>query len=269
LQAGHQVVLHARSENRLAEVVDLVERGAVAVVGDLAVAAQTRSVAKQVNQVGQMDAMIHNAGVYTGADIPAVNVVAPYLLTALIGRPSRLVYLSSGMHRGGRPALRGLNPATAGRLMSYSDSKLLVTTLAAAVAQRWPSVITNAVDPGWVPTRMGGPSATDDLELGHVTQAWLAVSGEAAARTSGGYWYHQRRQSAHPAVSDPDFQDMIIDGLAELTGVAFPVDALPPSCCREGRRSLSWLRCSAAGAHRCCRCRQASPGPACGGAEPR
>lgn len=221
LDEGHQVVLHARTSDRLAEVADLVERGATATSGDLSNPDGSRQVADQVNRLGRMDAVIHNAGVYRGPDILAVNVVAPYLLTALIERPSRLIYLSSGMHRGGIPSLRGLDPAS-GRSVSYSDSKLLVTTFAAALARRWPDVLVNSVDPGWVPTRMGGPGATDDLRLGHVTQVWLAVSSEPEALTSGRYWYHQRRQEPHRAVRDPSFQDELLAALEHLTGVALP-----------------------------------------------
>lgn len=216
---GHQVVLHARHPDRLGEVGDLVDSGAAAVTGDLSSREETRNVAGQVNRLGRMDAVIHNAGVNTGPDILAVNVVAPYLLTVLIERPSRLVYLSSGMHRGGRLSVRGLDAVHAGASMSYSDSKLLVTTLAAAIARQWPDVLANAVDPGWVPTRMGGPGARDDLKLGHVTQAWLAVSTEPAALTTGGYWYHQEQQPAHPAVHDLQFQDQLMVTLQRLTGV--------------------------------------------------
>jgi NAD(P)-dependent dehydrogenase (short-subunit alcohol dehydrogenase family) len=223
LDQGHEVVIHARSQARLTEAGDLVARGAAAVVGDLSNVEEARGVADQVNQLGHMDAVIHNAGVYTGPQILAVNVIAPYLLTALIGRPARLVYLSSGMHRGGRATVHGLGTAgPRGAAVSYSDSKLFVTTLAAAVARRWPEVLSNAVDPGWVPTRMGGPGAPDDLELGHVTQAWLAVSTDAAARTSGGYWYHQRQHPPHPAVRDERFQDQLVDALARFTGVGLP-----------------------------------------------
>lgn len=121
-------------------------------------------------------------------------------------RPQRLVYLSSGSHFSGRPSLASVD--WSGRQAgSYSDSKLFVTTLAAAVARLWPDVFSNAVDPGWVPTRMGGPGAPDDLQLGHLTQEWLATSDDTGARTSGGYWYHQRRLDPHPAVHDPGFQD--------------------------------------------------------------
>src|SRR3954464_15074163 len=102
LGVGHEVIIHARSPERLAAVRDLVGLGASPVLGDLADVHQTRAVADQVNQLGRLDAVIHNAGVYRGPQIMPVNVVAPYLLTALTHRPQRLVYLSSGMHRSGR-----------------------------------------------------------------------------------------------------------------------------------------------------------------------
>jgi NAD(P)-dependent dehydrogenase (short-subunit alcohol dehydrogenase family) len=218
LDDGHHVVVHARSQERLAAVAELLDRGAAPVAGDLADLEQTRDVAEQVNRLGRMDAVIHNAGVYTGRTILPVNVAAPYLLTALIERPRRLVYLSSGMHRGGRADLAGLDWTGRSVTGSYSDSKLFVATLSAAVARIWPSVVSNAVDPGWVPTRMGGPNAPDDLRLGHSTQAWLAVSDDPDTLTTGGYWYHQRLQKPHPAVHDLHFQDRLLDSLARFTG---------------------------------------------------
>jgi NAD(P)-dependent dehydrogenase (short-subunit alcohol dehydrogenase family) len=157
LDDGHGVVVHVRNADRLAAVRDLVDRGANAVTGDLADLDQTRDVAAQVNRLGAMDAVIHNAGVMSSPDVMKVNVIAPYLLTALIDRPQRLIYLSSGMHRGGRADLGRLDGG------SYSDSKLFVTTLAMAVARIWPVVYSHGVDPGWVPTRMGGAGAPDDL----------------------------------------------------------------------------------------------------------
>jgi NAD(P)-dependent dehydrogenase (short-subunit alcohol dehydrogenase family) len=146
-----------------------------------------------------------------------VNVVAPYLLTALIQRPQRLVYLSSSMHRRGRPSLTGMDWSGDSATGSYSDSKLFVTTLAAAVARLWPDVFSNAVDPGWVPTKMGGPGAPDDLRLGHLTQVWLATSEDPQASTSGGYWHHQRRAEPAPSVHDQQFQDRLLEELARFT----------------------------------------------------
>ncbi len=219
LAAGHQVVVHVRARHRLPAVSELVARGAVPIVGDLADAEQTLEVADQVNDLGHMDTVIHNAGVYSGTSVLTVNVVAPYVLTARIRRPQRLIYVSSDMHRGGKPNLDGMNWGGGRASGSYSDSKLLVTTLAAAVARRWPDVISNAVNPGWVPTKMGGANAPDDLRLGHLTQEWLATSDSAAARASGGYWHHQRQLAPHPAVLDVTFQDNLLDALASATGV--------------------------------------------------
>ena len=103
---------------------------------------------------------------------------------------------------------------------AYSESKLFLTALALAAARHWPDVLSNAVDPGWVPTKMGGPGATDDLTKGHLTQTWLAVSNDPAARVSGGYWHHRKQQKPAAEALDPDFQDRLTAKLAELTGIS-------------------------------------------------
>ena len=121
------------------------------------------------------------------------------------------------MHRSGRPSLTGIDWSGHRTTGSYSDSKLFVTTLAVAVARSWVDVFSNAVDPGWVPTKMGGPSAPDDLRLGHLTQGWLATSQDPDARTSGGYWHHQRRAEPHRSVRDRRFQDQLLEELARFT----------------------------------------------------
>ncbi|MEU3842694.1 SDR family NAD(P)-dependent oxidoreductase [Streptomyces sp. NPDC028635] len=221
LSAGHEVVVHARNPARAATLRELADRGASVVVGDFTERDAVRRTAAELNDTTPFDAVIHNAGVWSGPAVMPVNIIAPYLLTALLRGPRRLVYLSSGSHFGGRDSLarvdwRGRGPG------SYADSKLYVTTLMAAVARLRPGVLSNAVDPGWVPTKMGGPSAPDDLELGHRTQEWLAVSDEADALTSGGYWYHRERRQPHRAVHDVDFQDRLLRALAEETGT--PLD---------------------------------------------
>jgi NAD(P)-dependent dehydrogenase (short-subunit alcohol dehydrogenase family) len=228
---GHQVVLHARSKQRAAALADLAPRAAGVVSGDLASAAETRSIAEQVNSIGRMDAVIHNAGIFREpnrgptpeghAKVFAVNTLAPYMLTMLIERPERLIYLSSGMHRSGESTLNDMDWVerrwSTGQ--AYADSKLYVTTIAMAFARRWPKVVSSAVDPGWVPTKMGGAGAPDDLEEGHLTQTWLAVSDEPAARVSGRLWYHRKPQEPAAPALDPKFQDQLIARLAELTGV--------------------------------------------------
>ena len=237
LADGHQVVIHARSHERAATLSDLAGHGTSIVVGDLASQGETRDVAEQVNQLGRMDAIIHNAGVY--GDIPrqptpeghprllAVNTLAPYLLTGLIQTPERLIYLTSDMHVGGDDSLHDLDWTTRtwDGTQAYRDSKLFITALALAIAHRFPSVISHAVDPGWVPTRMGGPSAGGDLEQGHVTQTWLATSDDPAARRSGEVWHHRQPTTTAAAARSTDFQDRLLDQLADLTGHDLPMTA--------------------------------------------
>lgn len=232
IDEGHEVVLHARSRARASALDDLSPRSAGLVFGDLTSAVETRRVAEQVNAIGRMDAVIHNAGAYstsgrspTPEDHPAilaVNTLAPYLLTALIERPDRLIYLSSGMHRSGVASLRDIEwrDRRWNSTQAYSDSKLHVTALAFAAARCWPDVLSNAVDPGWVATKMGGPGAPDDFDEGYLTQTWLAVSNDPAARVSGRYWHHRRQKTAAREASDSRFQDQLCTRLAELTGVS-------------------------------------------------
>lgn len=231
---GHDVILHARTRRRADDAMRGTPGAREAVVGDLSSIAQTRAVAEQANAAGPLDAVIHNAGVGFReqrietadglAHVFAINVLAPYLLTALITSPARLVYLSSGMHLGGNPDLSDLH--WRGRrwngAQAYSDSKLFDLVLAFAVARNWPRVLSNAVEPGWVATRMGGPGAPDDLSLGSDTQAWLATSDDPEATVTGRYFYHRRPRASHPAGASVEVQDRLLSACEDLTGVAFP-----------------------------------------------
>lgn len=229
---GHEVVLHARDDSRARDTRAVAPGAADVLVGDLARVDETRMLAEQASAAGPFDAVIHNAAVGDQerrrivtvdglAHVFAINVLAPYLLTALVPAPARLVYLSSGMHHGGDPDLDDLQWARRrwNGSQAYADAKLFDTVLAFAVARRRPSVRSNAVDPGWVPTRMGGPGAPDDLTQGSTTQTWLATSEDPAATTTGGYFYHQRQRPAHPAAGDPAVQDGLLAACARLTGV--------------------------------------------------
>lgn len=232
LDDGHQVVLHARSADRAKTIGEVASRSAGIVIGDLWSASEIRSIADQVNSIGRMDAVIHNAGVYTErtrgstpeghAGTLAVNTLAPYMLSVLIKRPDRLVYLSSGLHRRGKGSLCDLDwtNRTWDAARAYAESKLHVVALTFALARRWPQVLSNAVDPGWARTRMGGPGAPVDLDTGQRTQTWLAVSDEPAAMVSGRYWHHLRQEQPANEAADPQFQDQLIAKLGELTGVA-------------------------------------------------
>jgi len=234
LDQGHRVVLHARSADRADALGELRSRVRGIVVGDLKSAAETKAIADQVNAIGRMDAVIHNAGVYTRpsrgatpeghAETLAINTLAPYMLTALIQRPGRLVYLSSGLHRGGEGSLDDLDWSKRrwDAAKAYAESKLHVVALAFALARRWPKVLSNAVDPGWVRTKMGGAGAPVDIDTGQRTQTWLAASEEPAALVTGRYWHHLEQQQPASEAADPAFQDALIAQLSKLTGVALP-----------------------------------------------
>lgn len=232
LKQGHKVVLHARNEQRAAVAMRLVPGAEAIVIGDLSSITQTCGIADQVNALGVFDAVIHNAGI--GYREPrrietedglshlfAVNSLAPYILTALIARPKRLVYLSSLLHKDGDPSLDDVTwkrRPWQGQ-QAYSDTKLHDVLLAFAVARRWPNVLSNALEPGWVKTKMGGPSATDDLDAGHRTQVWLAVSDDSDATVSGEYFYHMKRRAPLSVTRDTERQDKLLDICRTLSGV--------------------------------------------------
>jgi NAD(P)-dependent dehydrogenase (short-subunit alcohol dehydrogenase family) len=232
VEAGHEAVLHARSPKRADDARRRLP-GCEVVVGDFASLEETRGVAEQANRLGRFDAVIHNAAVglrerlaRTPEGLPhvfAINVLAPYVLTALVERPRRLVYLTSGMHRGAGSGLddvewtqRRWNGSAA-----YAESKLCDVLLAFAVARRFSGVLSNAVNPGWVATKMGGPGAPDSLDAGCRTQTWLATSDDAAALVSARLFRFLREQAPDPQARDEALQDRLLELCRRYSGVAF------------------------------------------------
>jgi NAD(P)-dependent dehydrogenase (short-subunit alcohol dehydrogenase family) len=231
INQGHQVVLHARNAARADDAKRALPRAEAIVEGNLDTIAGAKHVAAQVNELGRFDAVIHNAAVgyreghhLTADGLPhvfAINTLSAYILTALVERPHRLVYLSSGMHHHADANLddilwskRRWNGSTA-----YAESKLHDAMLAFAVARRWPDVLSNSLEPGWVPTKMGGASAPDDMEQAHLTQAWLAASDEPEAKMTGRYFYHLRPLAPNPQAGNAALQDRLIAICADLSGV--------------------------------------------------
>jgi NAD(P)-dependent dehydrogenase (short-subunit alcohol dehydrogenase family) len=235
IEQGHSAVLHARNEQRGREALAAVPGAESVVIGNLASLAQTRGVAEQVNALGIFDAVIHNAGIgyqeprriATEDGLPhvfAVNTLAPYILTALIRKPKRLVYLSSGLHQNGDASLKDLaweQRAWQGQ-QAYSDTKFHDVLLAFFVARRWPDVFSNALEPGWVATKMGGAGAPDDLDAGHRTQVWLAASDDAGAKVTGEYFFHLRLRKPKAATRDKELQEKLLEACKGFSGVELP-----------------------------------------------
>lgn len=222
IKRGHQVVLHARNAARAKEAKRKVPGVDTVLTGDLSIIDEIKMLAQEVNTLGLFDAIIHNAGVYQvpSKTIFTVNTLAPYILTGLISRPKRLVYLSSGMHLQGR--FNESHFTADSNNVSYSDSKLHVVMLSMAVARKWPGVYSNSVDPGWVPTKMGGSGAPDDLQKGFETQAWLAVSNDENAKAAGQYFHHKKVTPHNVKANDVALQDKFLLLCKEITGISFP-----------------------------------------------
>ena len=220
IKQGHQVVLHARNKSRAQDALGKVPGGESIVTGDLTSIEETKQLASQVNALGRFDAVIHNAGVFNApsAALFAVNTLAPYVLTCLIKKPKRLIYLTSGMHQSGGFQPKSFKTESG---ITYGDSKLHVLILTKAVARKCPEIYVNAVNPGWVPTKMGGSGAPDDLEKGYQTQVWLATSNDDKAKISGHYFYHKQPTKSNPIADDVSSQEEFIRLCEEITGVSF------------------------------------------------
>ncbi|KAI5863571.1 NAD(P)-binding protein [Durotheca rogersii] len=237
---GHDVYLHARNGQRAADARAACPAAKDVFVADLTSIEETKALAAQLNRAGPWDAVVHNAGIISSAarlrgkeGLPAlfaVNTVAPYIVASLVTEPTppkRHIFLSSSMHRGGDASLRDL------RGSSYSDSKLHNILLAFWFARRLApqGVLSNALDPGWVPTKMGGRNAPDDINASIDTYVLLAEGSGAAESQTGKYWYHSRPRGSAASGADSAYadaaddeakQDQLITALEEISGVKPP-----------------------------------------------
>ena len=219
---GHQVVLHARNRERSQEALAKIHGAEAIVTGDLSNTEETKQLAEKVNTLGTFDAIIHNAAVYNAPakQLLTVNTLAPFILTCLIQRPKRLIYLSSGLQKSGSSKLDSFK--TKVDSITYSDTKLHILMLCKAIARKWADVYANALDPGWVPTKMGGSGAPDDLIKGYETQVWLATSNDSEAKVTGCFFYHQRQKPSNPEADDIIKQERFLKVCEDITGVSFP-----------------------------------------------
>lgn len=231
VEQGHQVTLHARNQARASDARRQLPQADDIMIGDLSTIAGAKSVADQVNAGGTFDAIIHNAAVghqkvneLTEDGLPtifAVNTLAPYILTTMIAKPRRQIYLSSNMHMQVDLNIDDIlwKKRTWDGWAAYSESKFHDVMLAFAFARLWPDVYSNTLSPGWVPTRMGGDAATDDLDQGHRTQVWLAASEDPKAKTTGGYFFHLKQIAPHAQTRNTALQDKLLAFCQELSGV--------------------------------------------------
>ncbi|CAK7245873.1 MAG: hypothetical protein STHCBS139747_007478 [Sporothrix thermara] len=222
---GHQVVLHARNTKRAADAQAACPDAEAVLVGDLSSLAETKALAASASSLGTFDCVIHNAGVRRGQDnavsrdtgyprLFVTNTLAPYVLTALMPLPTRLVFVSSGLHYGGQPRLD-----TMPRGVKYGDSKLHNVMLAKYFARHGVDAAA-AVDPGWVPTKLGGRSAPDSIDDSARTYMMVALgTGAAKTAASGAYFANSREVSPQAVASDEAQQDALVAKLAELSGV--------------------------------------------------
>lgn len=217
---GHQVIFHARNSKRKEDTLQKLQSPQTVLTGDLSDIDETKALAVEVNELGDFDVVIHNAGINnaSGGTIFAVNVLAPYILTSLIEKPKRLIYLTSDMHLNGRPKLEYIKKDI--QRINYSDTKLHVLMLCKAVARKWTNVFSNAIDPGWVPTKMGGSYAPGSLQKGYETQLWLATSNDERAKVNGHCFFHQKIGRSNPEADDIGLQERLLKISEELTGVS-------------------------------------------------
>ncbi|KAH8891645.1 NAD(P)-binding protein [Thozetella sp. PMI_491] len=226
---GHEVVLHARNSQRAADTVAACPEAKDVLIADLTSLEETKTLAAEANQHGPFAAVLHNAGVYLGMEkVPgksglpslfAVNTLAPYMLACLMDKPERLVFVSSGMHFGGRANLK--SPAAL-QASGYSDSKLHNVMLAKAFSRRWPGVPANVVDPGWVPTKMGGRSAPQSLDSAVDAFVMQALGNGAASGKTATYFRQSKAEASNEAALDVAQQDKLMKMLEDISGVSCP-----------------------------------------------
>ncbi|KAI0097372.1 short chain dehydrogenase [Nemania sp. FL0031] len=240
---GHTVYLHARNAQRASDARTACPGAAAVLLGDLSSIAETKALASSIAQLGPepLDCIFHNAGLYLGPyraqaegypAVFAVNCLAPYLLTCLAPLPKRLVYASSDSHFNGSADLGDFGwkeRHEAGRFgdrAAYADTKMYNTMFGYAFARRFKGrgTAANAVDPGWVPTKMGGIRAPGDINESDRLYVMLAEDSGEAEGKSGCYWDPKTTgpASSHRDTYDEQAQDALLKKLEEITGVAVP-----------------------------------------------
>jgi NAD(P)-dependent dehydrogenase (short-subunit alcohol dehydrogenase family) len=230
---GHQVVLHARSTQRAEDAKKACPGAEQVLIGDISTLAGAKQLAADANKLGTFDAVIHNAGLFSGParitedgfpSLIAVNTFAPYVLTALMNRPKKMIFLSSGLHSGGDPSLKDLAWRERGEAkwsssQAYGDTKAHNIMFAKAFSRKYKDTQFTSMDPGWQPTKMGGSSATGDLQSSVDTYVHLATES-----VEGGKYFEPGRKESTPRkfCEDETTQEKLLRLCEEFTGVKLP-----------------------------------------------
>ena len=233
---SHQVTLHARNASRASDALSACPSAHNCLTGDLSTIAGIKAFAAEANKHGPYDAVMHNAGLYLGPfratedglpALVAVNTVAPYILSCLMAKPSRLIFVSSGLHQNGNAALTDITwqqrgePQWGNGAQGYADSKLHNIMFGFAFHRKF-GIATASVDPGWVKTKMGGPNAMDDLDAAVETFAMVCTGEGEAGKKEVGHFYQMKERGFREEAEDVERQEKLLKILEEVTGVKVP-----------------------------------------------
>ena len=225
-EQGNQVWLHARNAQRGDDARSGCPKAAGVLIGDLTSKQGITDFAAEAKKNGPWESVIHNAGIGASKQgktaeglgtIFTVNSLAPYMLTCLMDKPKKLLYLSSGAHYSGSSDLSNFEHVT--KESGYSDSKLHDIWIANAVARRWKGVQSCSMDPGWIKTNMGGSNAT-----GHVSTPAKAIADFVDGKLSigdrtGVYLNQSKEEEPLAAASDEKKQDQLFALLEKVSGL--------------------------------------------------
>lgn len=216
INLGHKVILHARNEKKAIELKSHLKNANKILVGDLTSIYETKQLANEINSLGNFDTIIHNAGVFKNdkSEIFKVNVLAPYILTACVKKPKKIIYIGSNMHPQGIVDLENLSIENG---VDYSTSKLLLSIFSLALSKKWKEVLVNTVDPGWVKTKMANYNAPDSLKDGSNTQVWLST--DESFKDTGKYFHHLKEIKYCDIVYDEEIQKNLIEKIEKITNI--------------------------------------------------
>lgn len=216
INLGHEVVLHAKNEQKAIKLKSHFKNKNTVLVGDLNSIYETKQLANEINSLEKFDTIIHNAGVFKEdkSEIFRINVLAPFILTASVKKPAKLIYIGSNMHPQGIVDIENLSIENG---VDYSTSKLYLSIFTQALAKKWKDVNIYTVDPGWVKTKMANYQAPDSLEDGSKTQVWLSNTNEDIK--SGKYFHHLKEIKYSNNVYNEEIQESLIKKIENITNI--------------------------------------------------